>query len=122
MDYKPKTIRAFLGTKNYQESRNFYKALGFQELVVGEDMCLFRVNEQLSFYLQDYYVKDWVANSMLLLEVEDIEQCQKDLLDRNLQNRFKKVRFTEIKDFDYGRELFMHDPSGILWHFCQFES
>jgi len=122
MNFNAASIRGFIGAKNYQESRSFYKALGFQELVVGEDMCLFKVNKRLSFYLQDYYVKDWVDNSMLLLEVDNIEQCQKELLAKNLQDRFKKVRFTEIKEFDHGRDLFMHDPSGVLWHFFQFKS
>ncbi len=59
---------------------------------------------------------------MVFLEVDDIEVCEKDLLARGLHNKYKYVRFTEIKTFDWGRELFMHDPSGVLWHFCQFNS
>ena len=55
-------------------------------------------------------------------EVDDIEKCQKDLLERNLHNKYRYVRFTEIKDFEWGRELFMHDPSGVLWHFCEFKN
>ncbi|MGI9553258.1 MAG: VOC family protein [Aurantibacter sp.] len=122
MDYNAKSIRAFVGAKNYEESREFYRALGFQETEIGDDMCLFRVNENLSFYLQDYYVKRWVDNSMLFLEVDDIEKCQKDLLERGLHKKFKYVRFTEIKDYEWGRELFMHDPSGVLWHFGEFKN
>jgi catechol 2,3-dioxygenase-like lactoylglutathione lyase family enzyme len=122
MDYKAKSIRAFIGAKNYQESREFYRAMGFEEIEIDKDMCLFSVSENLGFYLQDYYVKRWVDNSMLFLEVDDIEKCQKDLLERNLHNKYGNVRFTEIKQFDYGSELFMHDPSGVLWHFCQFKS
>lgn len=120
MNYQPKTIRPFIGAKNYNESREFYKALGFEEVILDEKMCLFKVNENLGFYLQDYYVKAWVNNSMIFLEVDDIEKCTKELLNKGLHDKYKYVRFTEIKQFDWGRELFMHDPSGILWHFCEF--
>jgi hypothetical protein len=121
MNYQAKTIRTFIGAKNYRESREFYRALDFEEVELGETMCLFKVNDTLGFYLQDYYVKKWVNNSMVFLEVEDIEACERDLLARDLHNTYKYVRFTSIKDFIWGRELFMHDPSGVLWHFCEFK-
>ena len=120
MDFHSKAIRPFIGAKNYQESREFYRALGFEEVVIGDKMCLFRVNENLGFYLQDYYVEDWIDNSMVFLEVDDIERCAEELSNKGLQEKHKGVRFTEIKQFDWGRELFMHDPSGVLWHFCEF--
>ena len=121
MKFQPRTIRPFIGAKNYHESREFYRALGFEEVVLDEKMCLFKVNEALGFYLQDYYVKAWVNNSMIFLEVDDIERCAKELLGKGLQDQYKYVRFTEIKQFEWGRELFMHDPSGVLWHFCEFD-
>lgn len=121
MNHEATSIRSFIGAKNYQESREFYRALGFHEMVVGENMCLFKVTEKLTFYLQDYYVKDWVDNSMLLLEVDNIEKYQEWLLGKELPKYFTEVRITKIKDFEYGREIFMHDPSGVLWHFCQFK-
>jgi len=122
MSYQAKTIRTFIGAKNFEESKAFYRALGFEEVPISEKMVLFKVNEQLGFYLQDYYVKKWVNNSMVFLEVDDIETCEKELLNKGLHHKYKHVRFTEIKQFDWGRELFMHDPSGVLWHFCQFNN
>jgi len=118
--YKAKSIRTFIGAKNYEESRRFYEELDFEVVEIGHNMTLFKVNTNLGFYLQDYYVKKWVNNSMIFLEVDDIEKCAEELLSKKLPLRYKYVRFTEIKQFDYGRELFMHDPSGVLWHFCQF--
>ncbi len=120
MNYTAKNIRTFIGAKNYEESRAFYKALGFEQVKLDATMCLFKVNEQLGFYLQDYYVRNWVNNSMVFLEVDNIELCEKDLLSKGLKDKFKNVRFSQIKIFEHGRELFMHDPSGVLWHFCQF--
>ena len=120
--YKAKSIRTFIGSKNYEESKQFYRELGFEEVEIGDNMCLFKVNESLGFYLQDAYVKKWVNNSMVFLEVDDIEKCEEELLAKGLHEKYKYVRFTEIRQFDWGRELFMHDPSGILWHFGQFNS
>lgn len=118
--YIAKSIRTFIGAEDYTTSRSFYRELGFEEIVISENMCLFRVNDQLGFYLQDYYVRDWVNNSMVFLEVDDVEKCAADLLAKGLPGRYPAVRFTEIKSFDWGREFFMHDPSGNLWHFGQF--
>jgi hypothetical protein len=85
-------------------------------------MCLFKVNENIGFYLQDYYVEDWVNNSVLFLEVDDIEKCAQELLSKGLESKYKEVRLTKIKHYDWGRELYLHDPSGVLWHFCKFNT
>ena len=122
MNYKSKSIRPFIGAKNYDESRNFYKELGFKETIIDKKMSVFYVNDNLSFYLQDYYAKDWVDNSMVLLEVEDIKDCEKDLKARNLHNKYERVSLSSIKTSEHGQEIFMHDPSGILWHFYKFKN
>ena len=108
----------FIGAKDYQESRRFYSELGF-EIGEGEKYCEVKVNDELGFWLQKYYHKGWVNNSMIFLEIPDVELWQRELLAKELHFKYKYVRFTEIKTFDWGRELFMHDPSGILWHFCE---
>ena len=120
MNYKSKSIRPFIGAKNYNESRAFYKELGFKETVIDKKMSVFYVSKNLSFYLQDYYAKDWIDNSMVLLEVEDIKACEIDLKARNLHNKYTLVRLSSIKTSEHGQEIFMHDPSGVLWHFYQF--
>lgn len=120
MNFKSKSIRTFIGAKNFNESRQFYNELGFEEVILDPKMSLFKVNEKLGFYLQDYYKRAWINNSMVFLEVDDVDACAKELLAKGLQEKYKYVRFTEIKDYEWGREIFMHDPSGVLWHFGQF--
>ncbi len=73
MSYKAKTIRTFTGARIFNESCEFYAALVFQEIIIDPKMSLFNVNEELGFYLQDYYQKGWVNNSVVFLEVDDIE-------------------------------------------------
>ncbi|PCJ89970.1 MAG: glyoxalase [Flavobacteriales bacterium] len=120
MKYKAKNIRTFIGAKNYEESISFYRELGFEESIISNKMTLFKVNDELGFYLQDYYVKDWVNNSMIFLEVDNVDQYWEELNSKGLHNKYKYARLMPIKEFEWGRECFMHDPAGVLWHFCQF--
>jgi len=53
---------------------------------------------------------------MVFLEVDDVGQCYQEITAKKLDDKYKYVRFTDIKQYDWGREFFMHDPSGILWH------
>ena len=111
-------IMPFIGAKDFEQSKRFYTELGFH-VGEGEKYCEVKVNDELGFWLQKYYQKAWVNNSMIFLEVPDIELCEQELLAKGLHTKYKYVRFTEIKAFDWGRKIFMHDPSGILWHFCE---
>jgi catechol 2,3-dioxygenase-like lactoylglutathione lyase family enzyme len=120
MNHTAKSIRAFIGAENFEESRQFYRDLGFEETVLFKNMSLFRVSDNLGFYLQDAYVKDWIDNSMIFLEVDDVDRYWNELQSLGLDKKYKKVRLTSIKDYDWGRECFMHDPSGVLWHFGEF--
>lgn len=119
MNHSTKSIRPFIGAENYDLSRNFYRDLGFEEVVLSDNMCLFKTG-QTGFYLQKAYVKDWIDNSMIFLEVDDVDQYWEALSALNLPAKYKNVRLTPIQYYDWGKECFMHDPSGILWHFGQF--
>lgn len=120
MKHNAKSVRAFLGAKDYEVSRNFYKDLGFEESIIPGNMSYFKINETLGFYLQNAYVKDWVDNTMIFLEVENVDEHWNELQKLTLPEKYKGVRITPIKNLDWGRECFLHDPSGVLWHFGQF--
>jgi hypothetical protein len=120
MKHIAKSIRAFIGAINFDESRLFYKELGFEESIISKDMSLFKVSEKLGFYLQNAYVKDWVDNSMIFLEVDDVNRYWNELQNLHLDKKFKNVKLTSIREEVWGKECFLHDPSGILWHFGEF--
>ena len=117
-----KSIRPFIGARDYEESRAFYKTLGFSEVILSDMMSFFKVNEKLGFYLQKAFIKDWIENSMLFLEVENLEKYLTELKSKNLTVKFSNVRISEIVDNDWGKEFFLHDPSGILWHIGSFNN
>lgn len=119
MIHSVKSIRTFIGAKEFNTSRQFYKELGFKEIQVSKDMSYFKI-DSFGFYLQDAYVKDWINNSMVFLEVDDTERYYTFLNELNLTEKYKGVKLTRIYNNDWGRECFLHDPSGVLWHFGEF--
>ena len=119
MQHKAISIRPFIGAKNFELSRSFYRDLGFEENVLFHNMSVFKT-ESIAFYLQDAYVKDWIDNTMIFLEVDDVDRYWNELLALNLATKYEAVRLTPIKKYDWGKECFLHDPSGILWHFGEF--
>lgn len=115
----PQSIRPFIGAKDFNRSRSFYRDLGFTESLVAPNMSYFHT-DGLGFYLQDAYVKDWVDNTMVFWEVDDVGRYWEQLLARNLTATYPEVRLVPIRDLDWGRECFIHDPSGVLWHVGEF--
>ena len=121
MEHKAKSIRPFIGAKNYEISRGFYQDLGFQESILSPDMSYFKT-DGIGFYLQDAFVKDWIDNTMIFMEVDDVKGFWNELLALELPSKYEHVKLTPIRELPWGRECFLHDPSGILWHFGEFNS
>jgi catechol 2,3-dioxygenase-like lactoylglutathione lyase family enzyme len=119
MERKALSIRPFIGAENFDISRQFYKELGFEEVPLGPNMSLFTI-DNLGFYLQRAYVKDWVDNTMVFVEVADVERYFQELLALNLPQKYQGVRLRPPSVLAWGKECFLHDPSGILWHFGAF--
>lgn len=121
MEHNAKSIRPFIGAKNFETSRNFYRDWGFEETLLGDNMSVFKTGN-LSFYLQNAYVQDWIDNTMVFLEVEDVAQYWKELVALNLTDTYKEAKILPIKSYDWGEECFVIDPSGVLWHIGAFFS
>ena len=114
-----KSIRPFIGAQNFETSRSFYRDLGFEETVLSHDLSVFKMGDT-AFYLQNAYVKDWVDNTMIFMEVEDVRGFWEELQALGLPEKYEGVRLTPTREMPWGRECFVHDPSGILWHFGEF--
>ncbi|SCY36138.1 hypothetical protein SAMN05192588_2481 [Nonlabens sp. Hel1_33_55] len=116
---KAKSIRPFIGSDNFTVSKEFYKLIGFTETWSSTNMSYFDMND-FGFYLQDAHVKDWIDNSMLFLEIDDLEETLEHLKSLKLTDKYKKTKLSEIVHNDWGSEFFLHDPSGVLWHVGRF--
>lgn len=119
MNHNAKSIRAFIGAKDFETSRRFYADLGFEEIVLFPKMSVFKSGD-LAFYLQDAYVKDWVDNTMLFMEVDNVKRFWEELVALRLPEKYENVKIVPIQHNDWGSECFVHDPSGVLWHIGEF--
>lgn len=119
MPFSTHSIRPFLGAGDFTISRNFYRDLGFEETMLGPAFSVFK-RENTSFYLQDAYVKDWVDNTQLFLEVDDVQSFWDNLQSLRLTEKYPQVRIEPVRTLAWGKECFIHDPSGILWHVGEF--
>lgn len=96
MTYEVKSFRPFIGAKNFEESRSFYRDLSFKEIILDQNLSVFKIGD-LSFYLQDAYVKDWVDNTMVFLEVENVEQFWNQLVTSNLTSKYPSVKLKSTR-------------------------
>ncbi|MBP9925862.1 MAG: glyoxalase [Cyclobacteriaceae bacterium] len=119
MNHKAKSIRPFIGAKDFTVSRSFYRDLGFEENIIGTNMSYFKTGA-FGFYLQDAYVKDWIDNTMVFMEVDNVSRFWEELVALELPTKYENVKLVPIRNLDWGRECFVHDPCGILWHFGEF--
>ncbi|NML64266.1 glyoxalase [Hymenobacter sp. RP-2-7] len=113
------SLRPFIGARDFAQSRAFYAELGFQETALTPTLSLF-ATEALGFYLQDAYVPDWIANTMVFLEVTDADQYYQQLRALDLPARYAGARLTPVQTFAWGKECYLYDPCGILWHVGEF--
>lgn len=111
-----KSIRTFIGSKNFDESCRFYEMLEFDISHHGKGFAYVDISPGIGFYLQDAYVKDWCENMMLFLEVEDVPAYFARVTALDLPSKFPEVMVKPIKNQDWGQEFFILEPAGVLWH------
>ena len=63
--------RPFLPAKDFERSKAFYEALGFEKLLDG-DVAIFRMGSS-GFILQRGYQREWAENFMMQLMVDDLD-------------------------------------------------
>ena len=108
-----KDLRPFVAAKDFALSQRFYKALGFTlspayggTFDAELDGCAFR--------LQDFYVKDWAENSMLLITTEDIPAWHQHVAEMQASGDYPGMRVHEPEQLERVQLLNVIDPSGVL--------
>lgn len=59
---------------------------------------------------------------MVFVKVEDVERQWNEVRALGLLAKYSTDRHASIHTEYWSREYFLHDPSGILWHFGEFVS
>jgi hypothetical protein len=64
-------MRPFMPAKDFELSKRFYEALGFEKVLDGE-VAIFNAGSG-GFILQRYFQEDWAKNFMMQLMVDDLD-------------------------------------------------
>ncbi len=78
--------RPFVPTQDFELSKRFYEALGFEKTLDGE-VATFDCGSG-GFILQRYYQKDWAENFMMQLMVDDLDAWWAHLQSLDLAGNF----------------------------------
>ncbi len=99
------TARPFLPARDFDLSKRFYEALGFEKLLDSDDVAIFRMGSS-SFLLQRRFQRQWAENCMMQLMVDDVDAWWAHITRLDLPRRF-------------GVKTPQADPTGVLWHIAQ---
>ena len=115
-------VRPFIGSKNFDLSRDFYIALGWELTYDSETIRVMQLDD-FRFYLQNYFQKDWCENTMLHVSVDDVDAWHHFVTSAfDKHNLHECGRITGMPvDEGYGRVFKVWDPGGSLIHFAQFK-
>ena len=110
--------RPFLPARDFDTSRRFYEALGFEKLLDSE-VAIFRLGGS-GFILQRYFQKEWAENFMMQLMVDDLDAWWSHIQKLDLPKAFGVQAPKAPAMQPWGlRVAYVFDPSGVLWHVCQ---
>lgn len=111
-------VRPFMPAKDFDVSKRFYEALGFEKVLDGE-VAIFRVGSG-GFILQRYFQEDWAGNFMMQLMVDDLDAWWAHIESLDLTKTFAVPAPRAPAMQPWGlRIAYVVDPSGVLWHIAQ---
>jgi catechol 2,3-dioxygenase-like lactoylglutathione lyase family enzyme len=111
-------VRPFLPTRDFDLSKRFYEALGFEK-VLDSEVAIFNAGSG-GFILQRYYQRDWAENCMMHLMVDDLDAWWQHIEGLDLPSQFGVQPPKPPSMQQWGlRIAYVSDPCGVLWHIAQ---
>jgi len=111
-------IKAFVPSRDYALSKQFYQDLGFVLASDSAGVAYFHYGDA-SFLLQDFYVEALANNLMMHLLVEDVSAWWTRINDAGIAAKYG-VKVTNVEQQPWRmRDFVVIDPSGVLWRIAQ---
>lgn len=108
-----KDLKPYVPAKDFELSKRFYAALGFNMSEGWGGTADFELNG-CTFRLQNYYVQDWANNFMFVIGVEDVEAWHQRAIELLNSNAFAGMRVRPPEPVDNSLVLHVVDPTGVL--------
>lgn len=113
-----KELVVYVPAQDFEVSKSFYSALGFELTEGFGDTMDCRLGGAV-FRLQNYYVKDWANNFMMKFDVDDVAAWYshvKSVLDKKT---YAHARVAEPEMVGDTKIMHVWDPCGVLLIFIQ---
>jgi catechol 2,3-dioxygenase-like lactoylglutathione lyase family enzyme len=111
-------IKAFVPARDFALSKQFYEDLGFT-IVWSSDALAYVRRGNVSFLLQNFYVKEHADNFMMHMLVEDLDAWWRHVEGARLQSKYG-IFLEPPADRSWGlRDFVITDPTGVLWRIAQ---
>jgi hypothetical protein len=111
-------IKAFVPALDFDRSKRFYAALGFEIPWSSEDLAYVHHGD-CSFLLQAFNHPEFVKNFQMHLLVENVDDWHARIIASGVIEEFG-VRVDAPEDRPWGMKDFpLFDPSGVLWRIAQ---
>jgi catechol 2,3-dioxygenase-like lactoylglutathione lyase family enzyme len=111
-------IKAFVPSKNFDLSKQFYKDIGFTMASEEGGVAYFHMGH-VSFLLQDFCVETLAENFMMHILVEDVDAWWNRVQESGVIAKYG-VKVSNIERQPWRmRDFCLTDPSGILWRIGQ---
>lgn len=118
MNLRTAEIKAFVPAADFERSKQFYLALGFEIPWSSENLAYVRHGET-SFRLQAFNHPKFIKNFQMHLSVENVDDWHAHVLASGVAERFG-VRVDAPQNQPWGmRDFPLVDPSGVLWRVAQ---
>ncbi|MDB5846438.1 MAG: glyoxalase [Rhodoferax sp.] len=111
-------IKAFVPSKNFALSQQFYQDLGFTMASEGGGVAYFHFGN-VSFLLQDFCAEGFAENFMMHILVEDVDAWWQRVQESGVVAKYG-VKLSTIESQPWRmRDFCLADPSGVLWRIGQ---
>lgn len=111
-------IKAFVPSKDFELSKQFYLDLGFKMASEGGGVAYFHFGHA-SFLLQDFCAEGLADNFMMHLLVTDVDAWRVQV-ERSGVLATYGVKITDTEDQPWRmRDFCLFDPSGVVWRIAQ---
>jgi hypothetical protein len=111
-------IKAFVPAADFELSKQFYMALGFEIPWTSEDLAYVRYGDT-SFLLQAFNHPQFIKNFQMHLLVEHVDDWYANIQRSGIVEKFD-IRVGALQDQSWGmRDFTLFDPSGVLWRMAQ---
>lgn len=111
-------LKAFLPAVDFQRSRQFYLALGF-EIPWSSDELAYVRHGDTSFLLHAFDAPAFARHYQMHLLVENVDDWHAHVLASGVGERFGvEIGMPEDRSWAM-RDFTLSDPSGVLWRIAQ---